>query len=164
MFVLVLAAGACKKQESENPAPSAAPAAVASPQATMHTAQPTEVKPEEPAAEEAQATATATVAAPETTGNVQQASAPKAKALASPSPSASAKPSATSTEAAAILKCCSALDAAAQKDNLHKSRYSSASAVCKGLAAQVKSGAANPTSVKTTLRAQLQGVPIPGGC
>jgi hypothetical protein len=45
-----------------------------------------------------------------------------------------------------------------------KDRYSAASSVCKRLAGLVKDGTANAASARTTLRAQLQGVPIPGGC
>ena len=92
---------------------------------------------------------------------------PDAGAAASPAPSAAPKPKVPSGSHAAfqsLSRCCGALAARAKKKDRNTNKYSAASAVCSGLAQQVKKGKANLSAARTTLRAQLQGVPIPGGC
>lgn len=66
--------------------------------------------------------------------------------------------------AASVQACCNALNAAAKKPGMTQNKYKAAAAVCSGIAARVKKGAANAASARTTIRAQLQGVPIPSGC
>jgi len=67
-------------------------------------------------------------------------------------------------DAKAIEACCGALATEAKKPGPHSNKYKSAAAVCSGIAASVKKGAADAASARTTIRAQLQGVPVPGGC
>ena len=79
-------------------------------------------------------------------------------------PDAAAPAANTAADAKAIEACCASLAAESKKPTPHSNKYKSASAVCGGIAAQVKKGNANAASARTTIRAQLQGVPVPGGC
>jgi hypothetical protein len=65
-----------------------------------------------------------------------------------------------------VQACCTALAEAAKKSSKPKEqqRYGSAASVCAGLEKALKSGRANLAATKVTLRAQLAGVPVPGGC
>ena len=136
----------CKKESAEpTPAASVAQPVAPAPVATIApdlreepAAAPTEPEPEPPPP------ASATQAAP----------------AASEAPKQPSIPSGYTT----IQRCCNALAAEAKKDGRGKNQYSAASAVCTGLAQKVKTGAATVAGAKTTLRAQLQGVPMPGGC
>lgn len=65
---------------------------------------------------------------------------------------------------ASIKGCCAALAKAAATSEKHVSRYKAAAAVCNGLAQSVNAGTASAGAARTTLRAQLQNIPIPGGC
>jgi hypothetical protein len=65
---------------------------------------------------------------------------------------------------ASIKGCCAALARQAAQAEKHVNRYKAAAAVCSGLAQSVNAGTASAGAARTTLRAQLQGIPIPGGC
>lgn len=152
----LLALAGCKKN-SDDAAPAASQAALPSAAAAASIAPATEPT----AAAQASASATAPAAAPAATQAAAVAAAPKA--------AASAQPVKTVTRTAntgylAIRRCCNALAAAAKKPGLNHNKYQAAAAVCSGIAAQAKKGNANPSAARTTIRAQLQGVPVPGGC
>lgn len=97
---------------------------------------------------------------------------------AAPTPAEAAAEAATASDAAAasdagkkaanpgasIKGCCAALARAAANAEKHVNRYKAAAAVCNGLAQSVNAGTASAGAARTTLRAQLQGIPIPGGC
>lgn len=128
-------------------------------------------KSEEPpplasAAPEATAVASAASPAPEPAPSaVAQATASAEPSPAGQAPAAESDAGKKSPPAGQSIKgCCAALAKAAQGDALHAPRYKAAAAVCAGLVKSVNSGAANLNSARTTLRAQLQGIPIPGGC
>ncbi len=70
----------------------------------------------------------------------------------------------SAADAKAVEACCGALAAESKKTGPNSNKYKSAAAVCSGIAASVKKGVADAASAKTTIRAQLTGVPIPGGC
>ncbi len=122
------------------------------------------------------AAASQSAAAPAAPASIAPAVEPSATAEASaaaaapaPTPSASAPATTTVKHAVnagyqSIQRCCNALAAGAKKPGPQHNKYQAAAAVCSGIAAQVKKGAANATSARTTIRAQLQGVPVPGGC
>jgi hypothetical protein len=63
-----------------------------------------------------------------------------------------------------IARCCNALKSAADQRGDSASKYTVAAAVCSGIARQVKKGGADPSSARTLIRAQLQGVSVPAGC
>jgi hypothetical protein len=90
-----------------------------------------------------------------------------AAAEAAPAGDAGAAPDAgkkTVNPGASIKGCCAALARAATTAEKHVNRYKAAAAVCNGLAQSVNAGTASAGAARTTLRAQLQGIPIPGGC
>ena len=134
----------CNKESAE-PTPAASVAQPVAPAPVASIAPDLREEPAEPEEPEAPPPASAT-----------QAAAP----AASEAPKQASIPSGYST----IQRCCNALAAEAKKDGRGKNQYSAASAVCTGLAQKVKTGAATAAGAKTTLRAQLQGVPMPGGC
>jgi hypothetical protein len=74
--------------------------------------------------------------------------------------SAAKKPAPT----ASIKGCCAALAKATGDTVQATNRYKSAAAVCNGLAQSVNAGTATPGAARLTLRAQLQGLRVPGGC
>jgi hypothetical protein len=147
----------CKKESAE-PTPAAS---VAQPVAPAPVATIAPDLREEPAAAPAEPEPEPTVGqpAPGAAPAKEGATATQAAPAASEAP----KPSVPSGYTA-IQRCCNALAAAAKKEGRTKNQYTAASAVCTGLAQKVKTGAATAAGAKTTLRAQLQGVPMPGGC
>lgn len=106
--------------------------------------------------------------------NGESAGSPAKKAAAPTSPAKKTEPQSgkeppalkapANTGAVSIQRCCSALARAAKSDTKNKNRYDAARTVCVGLAQQVKVGKAEINATMTTLRAQLQGVPLPNGC
>ena len=65
-----------------------------------------------------------------------------------------------------VQSCCSALLAASTNPNSGhaKNKYAAAATTCAGLEQAIKTGKANAAAARVTLRAQLVGVPVPGGC
>lgn len=72
------------------------------------------------------------------------------------------RPAASSYEA--LLACCTALHAAAKPEGPAQTKYTTAAAVCSGIARQVKKGGADLGSARTLVRAQLSGLTLPSGC
>jgi hypothetical protein len=65
---------------------------------------------------------------------------------------------------AAVIACCRALSAEAEKSGPAQAKYTTAAAVCAGIARQVKQGSADQSAARSLIRAQLQGVALPGVC
>ncbi len=149
--VVVLALLGCKKSDSTES--TTEPALTASAGVPLEPARPAPTPSPEPTTPPATAEAPATAVAPATTEAPAPVPAPPAAT------SAVAKPIAPS-----LTPCCTALAAAAKKGGAHAARYQSAATVCQGLATAVKKGLAAYAGARTTLRAQLQSVPIPAGC
>jgi hypothetical protein len=151
----VWGASACEKKAEDEPTATGAASVVAAPEPTPPAPAPTPAPTPEttPSPEAPEASPTAAAPSP-------------ADSTIAAAPSASAEPEKKPvlSAAASIQRCCTALDGAAEKGGLTKNQYAAASSVCKRLAGMVKEGSANAASVRTTLRAQLQGVPLPGGC
>ena len=80
--------------------------------------------------------------------------------------SASAAPARTSSAAAysRVQSCCAALGSEAAKGGLTANKYKSATAICNQIAVKVKAGSVNESAALTLIRAQVQGVKIPGAC
>jgi hypothetical protein len=152
--VLLVALAGCKKK-SDDAAPAASQVALPS------AAPAASIAPATEPSDTAQASASAAAPSAAPTPAAAAAAAPKATASAEP---AKAVTRTANTGYLTIQRCCNALAAAAKKPGLKHNRYQAAAAVCSGIAAQAKKGNANPAAARTTIRAQLQGVPVPGGC
>ena len=155
--LLVVCFTGCKQKDQAPP-----PLASATPEAPVAPA----VPPPTPAA-----TATAAAASDAATAAAAQdaaAAVGDAAAAATADADAAAADGGTGKKAvnpaASIKGCCAALGRAAAAAEKHVNRYKAAAAVCNGLAQSVNAGTASPAAARTTLRAQLQGIPIPGGC
>ena len=146
VIAILIALGGCKKKEEK-------PQALELPQSSPATS----VKAEEPPAEQPAG------GAPSSEVPVAVARVPVA---AVPKPDAGAPVAAKGDDAGfkSIMGCCGALGGEAKKPGMNKNRYSAAASVCGGIAQSVKTGKANAAAARTTIRAQLQGVPVPSGC
>jgi hypothetical protein len=169
LALVLLALLACKKKEE--PVPSATPVSEPTPPpAPVVPAVTASAEPEPSAAATATAEPTSEPTTAKTTTTTKVTPKPSASVATKPPPSASAAPSAsapppsTAASYAAINACCGALNAEAKKGGLNGNKYTAAAATCHGIAQQVKSGKADPAAAKTTIRAQLQGVPVPAAC
>jgi len=157
---------ACKKSESEA-TPTATASAVPTPEATVAPEAPSAAEPTPTASAEPTPTAVATTTTvkPTTTATTTTVKdAGVAKTDAGTTADAGRLSSTSAADAQAISACCGKLNAEAAKGGMNANKYKSAAAVCGGIAQSVKSGKANAASARTMIRAQLQGVPVPGGC
>jgi hypothetical protein len=125
-----------------------------------------------------EAPAAAASAVPSAPPAVSIAPLPTAAPSASAEPSASAGAAPTTAAAAAeepkkaaipsgsVQACCNALSAASAnpKSGHAKNKYASAATTCAALEQAIKTGKATMAGATLTLRAQLIGVPVPGGC
>ena len=59
---------------------------------------------------------------------------------------------------------CPGLGSEAAKGGLTANKYKSATAICNQIAVKVKAGSVNESAARTLIRAQVQGVKIPGAC
>lgn len=161
--VVLVALMACKKKSGDT-------AAAASQSAAPPAAPAQSIAPATEPSAAATASASAAAAAPAApTAAPAATTAAAAHTAATTTATASAAPAKTPVRAVnttyqSIQRCCNALAAAAKKPGLKHNQYKSAAAVCAGIAAQAKKGAANAAAARTTIRAQLHGVPVPGGC
>jgi hypothetical protein len=138
----------CQKKEEAAPAPSAAP-----PPPAVSIAPVAAPAPAAPAASVAEAASAAAPSAP----------APAVENVAAPAGSAAekAEPKKGGPD---LTACCASLAAAIKKGGSAKNQYTAAEAVCTGLNTAIKSGKATLANAKVTLKAQLNGVPVPSGC
>ncbi len=176
LAVVIGALLACKKKEeqtapSATAAPEPTPVQPATPPPATETAAPAASAPAAAtAAPTTEHVATTTTAKPKPKPSASAPGATSAAPSAKPTTSASAAPSAsapapnTAASYSEIQRCCSALSAEAQNPGMNQNKYKAASATCAGIAQAVKAGKADAASAKTTIRAQLHGVPIPPGC
>lgn len=165
--LVVLALLACKKSGSEA-TPTAAPVPETPPAATPEAPKAEEPAPSaspDPTAETPKPVATTTAKVTLDAGvQLKDAGTVKDASVADAAADAAKPASNSAADAKAVEACCAALAAESKKTGPHTNKYKSAAAVCSGIAASVKKGAADATSARTTIRAQLTGVPIPGGC
>ncbi len=148
---------ACKKATPAEETPSASSVAEPppTPEATVSAAEDTSAAPTEvDSAAPAPVPTKVTVVTKKDAGTVLDAGAAKD---AGPPPN-------TAADYKKTQACCNALSGEAKKGGLNANRYTSAAAVCNGIAQRVKNGSANAAAAKTLIRAQLQGIPVPGSC
>jgi hypothetical protein len=108
----------------------------------------------------------ASSAAPAPAPAASVAPAPSAPNSSAPASASDAAPADEPDDArhTAVVACCRALSVEAEKSGPAQAKYTTAAAVCAGIARQVKKGAADPSAARSLIRAQLQGLAVPAVC